>query len=307
MAKSDAAEDGRKSPLELAGPLRRLWFGWALPFFRRACQDISRQDFSAMSLPPFPQAESCESAAERLSGHLAQELAMGARQGRKPSLHRALFQCWKKVFLLEALRALLTSCCFLLAPFLLRQTVNSLRLGLWLEAFGYLSAIAATGMMGGLFQQHSFHAFSHWGRQMWAALVGNIFTKMASIDAGAFTAQFSEGQVISMIGQDASLFPYMGPFLCLFLAMPCNILVPSAILLYYLREAFVVGLTSCVVVSVLSSWAAVAYKRKVKAKLAVADSRLVLVNETLQGALGLQYATFKLKKFLGFLSSDVLF
>ncbi|CAE7608223.1 Abcc1, partial [Symbiodinium necroappetens] len=223
--------------------------------------------------------ESSESAAEKLAEQLAHE---AARLDRKPSLQRALFQCWKKVFLLEFLRALLAACCFLLAPFLLRQTVNSLREGLWLESFGYLSAIAASGMVGGLLQQHGFHGFSHWGRQMWAALVGNIFTKMASIDAGAFTSQFSEGQVISMIGQDASIFPYMGPFLCIFLVMPCNILMPAAILLYYLREAFLVGFASCVLVSVLSSWAASAYKRNVKAKLAVADARLVLVNETLQ-------------------------
>ena len=69
--------------------------------------------------------------------------------------------------------------------------------------------------------------------------------------------------MISMIGQDASIFPYMGPFLCIFLAMPCNVVLPSIILTYYLREAFLVGLASCVLVSVLSSWAAAAYKRKV--------------------------------------------
>ncbi|CAE7247979.1 Abcc1 [Symbiodinium sp. CCMP2592] len=288
MATSETSKDG--SAEESAGFLRRLCFGWALPFFRQASRDISRQDFSVMSLPPFPHAESSESAAGRLAEHLAHEVA---RQDRTPSLQRALFQCWKNVFLLEFLRALLAACCFLLAPFLLRQTVSSLRLRLWLEAFGYLSAIAASGMVGGLLQQHGFHGFSHWGRQMWAALVGNIFTKMASIDAGAFTSQFSEGQVISMIGQDASIFPYMGPFLCIFLVMPCNILVPSAILLYYLREAFVVGFASCVVVSVLSSWAAVAYKRNVKAKLTVADSRLVLVNETLQGARSIKYCAWE--------------
>ncbi|CAE7032848.1 ABCC2 [Symbiodinium sp. KB8] len=289
MATGDTAGDGT-SPEESAGPLRRLWFGWALPFFRQASRDISRQDFSLMSLPPFPHAESSESAAEKLAEQLAHEVA---RLDRKPSLQRALFQCWKKVFLLEFLRALLAACCFLLAPFLLRQTVNSLREGLWLEAFGYLSAIAASGMVGGLLQQHGFHGFSHWGRQMWAALVGNIFTKMASIDAGAFTSQFSEGQVISMIGQDASIFPYMGPFLCIFLVMPCNILMPAAILLYYLRDAFLVGFASCVLVSVLSSWAASAYKRNVKAKLAVADARLVLVNETLQGARSIKYCAWE--------------
>ena len=35
MATGDTAGDGT-SPEESAGPLRRLWFGWALPFFRQA-------------------------------------------------------------------------------------------------------------------------------------------------------------------------------------------------------------------------------------------------------------------------------
>ena len=157
----------------------------------------------------------------------------------------------------------------------------------------YLSGIAASGMIGGLLQQHGFHGFSHFGRQMWAALVGNVFKKVASIDSGTFSGNFSEGQVISMIGQDASIFPYMGPFLGIFLAIPCNILLPGIVLSYYLREAFWVGFASCVGVSVLSSWAAAAYKQKVKSKLTVADSRLVLVNETLQGARSIKYCAWE--------------
>jgi len=33
-------------------------------------------------------------------------------------------------------------------------------------------------------------------------------------DASASGQKITEGQVVSLIGQDASIFPYMSPFLC---------------------------------------------------------------------------------------------
>lgn len=46
--------------------------------------------------------------------------------GRSPSLHRAMFRCWKGLLAREVLRAVIFSCLFVLTPFLLQQTIRDL-------------------------------------------------------------------------------------------------------------------------------------------------------------------------------------
>eukprot|EP00930_Biecheleria_cincta_P001365 TRINITY_DN102505_c0_g1_i1.p1 TRINITY_DN102505_c0_g1~~TRINITY_DN102505_c0_g1_i1.p1 ORF type:complete len:1318 (-),score=217.82 TRINITY_DN102505_c0_g1_i1:201-4154(-) len=268
---------------ELAGSCSQLIFSWVAPFLRVAVNAARDGSLSLQSLPIAPALERPELAIEGLAAHIAQQQRQIGKQSRTPSLLRAIL-CWQRhVLIREVLRAVLCSLLFVLSPLLLRLVVSTMR-STATTAQGCLAVVgmAAFGLGGGVLQQHSFHNFTHLGRQIWAGLVGNMFDKLACLDRTTFGAP-SEGQILSMIGQDASIFPYMSPFFCIFLVMPCNILFPAIFLFYFLREAFAVGFAVCILIALVSNWASVQYKRLVTQKLQVADARLVLLNETLQG------------------------
>lgn len=249
---------------------------------QQSYKNIRAGAFSLESLPIFPEKESCGPAVERLAEHLQTEVQRCKLTGQSPSLHRAMFRWWKGFFVQEALRAVLFSCLFVLTPFLLQQTIRCLRTGDHREAMLWLAALPLSGMLGGLVQQHGFHACTLFGRQTWAGLVGNIFRKLTTLDTSA--SKVTEGEIVSMIGQDASIWPYMSPFLSIFSAIPGNLLLPGTILAFFLGRAFFAGLAACILLVILSNCAAAKYKQKVQEKLRVADERLALINETLQGA-----------------------
>mmetsp|Transcript_57534 Transcript_57534/g.186934 ORF Transcript_57534/g.186934 Transcript_57534/m.186934 type:complete len:1064 (-) Transcript_57534:1093-4284(-) len=283
-------EDAREVCAEdLAGPISWLTFGWVIPFVQTAYSEVRLGVLGLGSLPAPPMREGPEGAIDSLEAEIRRELALstpcssGGRR-RKASLLRAVLR-WQRVTLRrEVLRAVLCASLFSASPLLLRQLVRAMSGDASLAA-GYLSAagMAVLGLCGGLLQQRSFHAFTHLGRQLWAGLVGNMFLKLACLDSADLGTVFTEGQILSMIGQDTSIFPYMSPFFSIFLVMPFNIILPSVLLFIFLGKAFAVGLTACILVSLFSGWAASAYKRLVAEKLKLSDTRLVLVNEALQG------------------------
>eukprot|EP00434_Breviolum_minutum_P006478 symbB.v1.2.005719.t2/scaffold336.1/size226184/4 len=270
---------------ESAGALRKCFFLWVWPFMQKSYKEITKGTFTLSSLPMCPQNENCEDAVEKLARELQHEVDRCKASGRNPSLHRAIFRCWKGLLAYETLRAILFSCLYVLTPFILQQTIRSLRTeGRWVDALLWLLALPISGLAGGLIQQHGLHRFTLFGRQIWAGLVGNIFKKLATLDASASGQKITEGQVVSLIGQDASIFPYMSPFLCQFLGIPGNIVLPTIVLTMYLGTAFLAGLAACILLVTFSNFFASKYKQKVKEKFQVADERLVLINESLQGA-----------------------
>lgn len=271
---------------EAAWPLSRYTFWWVLPFLQDTYREITTGIFSPDMLPAPPSSEQVGLAIDRLADQIRKEIqAVGVGAPRRaPSMHRAILRCWRPLILPQIALVVFLAVLFTLPPLLLQLVVQTMSSEQPLYV-GFLSVLAmvSLGLCGGLLQQRSFHTMSRLGREMWMAMVGNMFDKLAKLDSSSFGHNFSEGQVLSMIGQDASSFPYLSPFFSVFILMPCNIVFPSLVLLYFLREAFAAGLAVCLFVAFVSDNAASAYQRRVTAKFQAADARIVLLNEALQG------------------------
>eukprot|EP00928_Gymnodinium_smaydae_P047704 TRINITY_DN31853_c0_g1_i1.p1 TRINITY_DN31853_c0_g1~~TRINITY_DN31853_c0_g1_i1.p1 ORF type:complete len:243 (+),score=17.28 TRINITY_DN31853_c0_g1_i1:42-770(+) len=229
---------------ERAGVFSRVCFAWVAPFLLGAYKESLTGEFSLNSLPAFPASERPQDAIDGLAATLDEALQREAisshvksvERRQRVSLHRTIFN-WKWTLLSkEAIRTVACAVLFTLPPLFLREVNQSMR-GASSVVHGCLNvaAIALLGLVGGLLQQRSFHVFTHFGRQVWAALVGNMFKKIARLDS---FAGLTEGQLLSMIGQDASIFPYTSPFFQIFMLMPFNIVLPSIVLCVYFREAF---------------------------------------------------------------------
>jgi len=146
----------------------------------------------------------------------------------------------------------------------------------------WLSVMVVTGAIAGAIQQHSLHVGCWIGRRFWCAVVTNLFTKPSRLDTTTFK-DCSESQIVSLIGQDASMFPYIGSFFPLFISGPLQALVTGVVAFYFLGVAFLAGLAVLLLLFLSSHFAASSYKKTVVMKHEQADARMMVINETLQG------------------------
>ena len=283
MASGDMT-DGTSPDLEglsaesRASLLSRLCFWWGIPVLRSFDNDVRKGCFTFDSLPRIPAREGARRACVEFDQVLAEEL-----KRQRPSFHRAVWRYLREPFMFVIAAALLSTTLYTVCLVMLRPIIRSMHGELPLSTgLTWLCVMTATGAISGAMQQHSMHQSNWMGRRLWCAVVTNLFAKPARLDETAFEER-SESEIISLIGDDASLLPYISSVLTFMVAAPFQYVVAAIVASYFLGVAFLAGVAVSVLLFVISDIAAQAYKKTVAMKHKHSDVRLMVVNKTLQG------------------------
>lgn len=268
------------SPESSAGLVSRALFLWVIPFVRIAFQAVKKQEFNASLLPPIPADQQPEHNIKRLREMWEAEIQ---KKGDKASLSTTIgwFMSRRLAFCAGAM--VLQASMMMTMPVLLRSIIRSSQ-GLEKPVIGYAMAviIALVSAVAAVIQQLSWHMCCRCAMQVWLALSGLIFEKPAKLSSGN-RSNITEGELISMMSQDAQQILQFMSFFSLLVSAPVFILIPSLILPFQLGwaciPAFVIIMTTSTLVERISNVQKTLYFKKMKA----ADNRNSRLNESFQG------------------------
>lgn len=264
-----------------AGPLSTLLFFWVLPFARSGYRAYCKQSFDKDTLPCIPDSETPERNITLLRDLWAAELA---KRGPKASLLRVvMMQMLRRSLVTAVVLMNITALALLANPLFSRVLIRSIQQDepAWKGGVSvvFISVFTAIAL---LLQQRAAFIGARAARQSWLALTGLIFEKPARLSSGA-RSDITEGELITLMSQDAQTLMHMLSFLPMLCTAPLFILVPTVVAPFVIGWPYFVGLLTFLLSSFLGHKISKMTMSSYLAKMAAANKRTMCLNEAFQG------------------------
>ncbi|KAJ8734037.1 hypothetical protein PYW07_014588 [Mythimna separata] len=261
----------------------KTWFVWMMPTFWRGY----KRDLYDSDLTKPKDSHLSDKLGDRLEKKWLEEIALASKQGRKPSLLRAMTKAfWMSyapsgiMFLIQAL---------VLKPF--QPVVLSLMLTYWEpgSTMTYEQAVyCATGviMMSlviAFLNHHGTYSTQQFGMKVRIAACSLIYRKVMRMSSGAL-AQTTAGQVVNLLSNDVNRFDYAFIYTHFIWLLPLQVVVVCYLIYLKIGYAAIVG----VIGIVLQTIPVQSYMSKLAARLRMrtackTDERVRIMDEIISG------------------------
>ncbi|KAJ8734780.1 hypothetical protein PYW08_014030 [Mythimna loreyi] len=261
----------------------KTWFVWMMPTFWRGY----KRDLYDSDLTKPKDSHLSDKLGDRLEKKWLEEIALASKQGRKPSLLRAMTKAfWMSyapsgiMFLIQAL---------VLKPF--QPVVLSLMLTYWEpgSTMTYEQAVyCATGviMMSlviAFLNHHGTYSTQQFGMKVRIAACSLIYRKVMRMSSGAL-AQTTAGQVVNLLSNDVNRFDYAFIYTHFIWLLPLQVVVVCYLIYLKIGYAAIVG----VIGIVLQTIPVQSYMSKLAARLRMrtackTDERVRIMDEIING------------------------
>lgn len=263
--------------------LSRTWFVWMMPTFWRGF----KRDLYDADLSKPKESHLSDKLGDRLEKKWLEEVALAGRQGRKPSLLRAMTKAfWMSyapsgfMFLIQAL---------LLKPF--QPVALGMMLSYWepgsemtyQQAVYCASAVILMSLFIGFLNHHGTYSTQQFGMKVRIAACSLIYRKVMRMSSGAL-AQTTAGQVVNLLSNDVNRFDYAFIYTHFIWILPLQVVLVCYLIYVKIGYAAIVG----VIGIVLQTIPVQSYMSKMAARLRMktahrTDERVRIMDEIING------------------------
>ncbi|XP_060810578.1 ATP-binding cassette sub-family C member 4 isoform X2 [Amyelois transitella] len=263
--------------------LSRTWFFWMMPTFWRGF----KRDLYDADLTKPKDSHLSDKLGDRLEKKWLEEISLAHKQGRKPSLLRAMTKAfWLSyapsgfMFLLQAL---------LLKPF--QPVALSMMLAYWEpgsdmtyeQAVYCASAVILMSLCIAFLNHHGSYSTQQFGMKVRIAACSLIYRKVMRMSSGAL-AQTTAGQVVNLLSNDVNRFDYAFIYTHFIWLLPLQVILVCYLIYIKIGVAAVVG----VIGIVLQTIPVQSYMSKLAARLRMktackTDERVRIMDEIISG------------------------
>ncbi|XP_064405656.1 multidrug resistance-associated protein 1-like [Halichondria panicea] len=289
----------------------QIWYGWRHPLTYDDLADLNEKDKSGVVAPQFQkhwdneikraginlsdkeqgtsnrhQLEQSFDESYRPSGRLfSSDVEHETRQKKSaPSLVRALFKTFWRIFLISGLFKLSQDLLAFVSPQLLRLIIgftNDPNVPYW---HGYLFAILLflTAVVQSLLLHQYFHRVFRMGMRIRTSIIAAVYDKSLRLSNKARRTS-TVGEIVNLMSVDAQRFMDLMTFIHLIWSAPLQILL-SLIFLYLSMGPSIFAGVAVMILTIPVNALIASYSKKLQAKQMVfKDSRIKIVNEVLNG------------------------
>ncbi|KAJ0181181.1 hypothetical protein K1T71_003266 [Dendrolimus kikuchii] len=263
--------------------LSKTWFIWMMPTFWRGY----KRDLYDADLTKPKESHLSDKLGDRLEKKWIEEIALADKQGRKPSLLRAMTKAfWMSyapsgvMFLIQAL---------LLKPF--QPVALSMMLAYWEpgsdmsyeQAIYCASAVILMSLLIAFLNHHGAYSTQQFGMKVRIAACSLIYRKVMRMSSGAL-AQTTAGQVVNLLSNDVNRFDYAFIYTHFIWLLPLQVIVVCYLIYIKIGYAAIVG----VIGIVLQTIPVQSYMSKLAARLRMktackTDERVRIMDEIISG------------------------
>ncbi|KAM3966609.1 ATP-binding cassette subfamily C member 4 isoform 2-T2 [Aphomia sociella] len=263
--------------------LSRTWFVWMMPTFWRGF----KRDLFDSDLTKPKENHLSEKLGDRLEKKWLEEIALANKQGRKPSLLRAMTKAfWMSyapsgiLFFIQAL---------MLKPF--QPVALSLLLWYWEpgsdmtyeQAVYCAAAVILMSLLIAFLNHHGTYSTQQFGMKLRIAACSLIYRKVMRMSSGAL-AQTTAGQVVNLLSNDVNRFDYAFIYTHFIWLLPLQVILICYLIYIKIGYAAVVG----VIGIVLQTIPVQSYMSKLAARLRMntagkTDERVRIMDEIISG------------------------
>ncbi|XP_045502974.1 ATP-binding cassette sub-family C member 4-like isoform X2 [Colias croceus] len=261
----------------------KTWFMWMMPTFWRGY----KRDLYDADLTKPKENHHSDKLGDRLEKKWLEEIALASKQGRKPSLLRAMTKTfWLSyapsgvMFLIQAL---------ILKPF--QPVALSMMLTYWepgstmtyQEAIYCALAVIFMSLMIAFLNHHGTYSTQQFGMKVRIAACSLIYRKVMRMSSGAL-AQTTAGQVVNLLSNDVNRFDYAFIYTHFIWLLPLQVVLVCYLIYLKIGYAAIVG----VVGIVLQTIPVQSYMSKLAARLRMktagkTDERVRIMDEIING------------------------
>lgn len=263
--------------------LTKAWFVWMMPTFWRGY----KRDLYDADLTKPKDNHLSDQLGDRLEKKWLEEIALANKQGRKPSLLRAMTKAfWMSyapsgiMFLIQAL---------FLKPF--QPVALSMMLIYWEpgsnmsyeQAVYCATAVIMISILIAFLNHHGTYSTQQFGMKVRIAACSLIYRKVMRMSSGAL-AQTTAGQVVNLLSNDVNRFDYAFIFTHFIWLLPLQVIVVCYLIYLKIGYAAIVG----VIGIVLQTIPVQSYMSKLAARLRMktacrTDERVRIMDEIISG------------------------
>nr|AVV62497.1 putative multidrug resistance-associated protein 4 [Helicoverpa zea] len=261
----------------------KTWFIWMMPTFWRGY----KRDLYDSDLTKPKDSHLSDKLGDRLEKKWLEEIALASKQGRKPSLLRAMTKAfWMSyapsgiMFLIQAL---------VLKPF--QPVALSLMLTYWEpgstmsyeQAVYCATAVIMMSLVIAFLNHHGTYSTQQFGMKVRIAACSLIYRKVMRMSSGAL-AQTTAGQVVNLLSNDVNRFDYAFIYTHFIWLLPLQVIVVCYLIYLKIGYAAIVG----VIGIVLQTIPVQSYMSKLAARLRMrtackTDERVRIMDEIING------------------------
>lgn len=261
----------------------KTWFVWMMPTFWRGY----KRDLYDSDLTKPKESHLSDKLGDRLEKKWLEEIALASKQGRKPSLLRAMTKAfWMSyapsgiMFLIQAL---------VLKPF--QPVALSLMLTYWEpgstmsyeQAVYCATAVIMMSLIIAFLNHHGTYSTQQFGMKVRIAACSLIYRKVMRMSSGAL-AQTTAGQVVNLLSNDVNRFDYAFIYTHFIWILPLQVVVVCYLIYLKIGYAAIVG----VIGIVLQTIPVQSYMSKLAARLRMktackTDERVRIMDEIISG------------------------
>ncbi|XP_013144481.1 PREDICTED: probable multidrug resistance-associated protein lethal(2)03659 [Papilio polytes] len=266
-----------------ANPVSKAWFVWMMPTFWRGY----KRDLYDSDLTNPKDGHLSNKLGDRLEKKWMEEIALASKQGRKPSLLRAMTKAfWLSyapsgiMFFIQAL---------ILKPF--QPVALSMLLAYWEpgstmtydQAVYCATAVIMMSLLIAFVNHHGTYSTQQFGMKVRIAACSLIYRKVMRMSSGAL-AQTTAGQVVNLLSNDVNRFDYAFIYTHFIWLLPLQVMLVCYLIYSKIGIAAVVG----VVGIVLQTIPVQSYMSKLAARLRMktackTDERVRIMDEIING------------------------
>ncbi|CAK1548553.1 unnamed protein product [Leptosia nina] len=261
----------------------KTWFMWMMPTFWRGY----KRDLYDADLTKPKENHNSDKLGDRLEKKWLEEIALANKQGRKPSLLRAMTKTfWMSyapsgfMFLVQAL---------ILKPF--QPVALSMMLAYWEpgstmtyeQAIYCASAVIIMSLLIAFLNHHGTYSTQQFGMKVRIAACSLIYRKVMRMSSGAL-AQTTAGQVVNLLSNDVNRFDYAFIYTHFIWLLPLQVILVCYLIYLKIGYAAIVG----VIGIVLQTIPVQSYMSKLAARLRMktackTDERVRIMDEIING------------------------
>ncbi|KNE72909.1 hypothetical protein AMAG_17147 [Allomyces macrogynus ATCC 38327] len=151
------------------------------------------------------------------------------------------------------------------------------------EGFGWVTGMLACQVVSTIATSYFWHRAMLTGLQVRTALITAAFAKSMRLSNAARVREWTTGKVVNVVTTDTNRLDVVMPWIHIFWTCALQIIVATALMVYYIGPAALAGIALLVLFVPLQSRTMRVVARTRRASQQVTDGRVRLVNELLQG------------------------
>ncbi|XP_054998160.1 ATP-binding cassette sub-family C member 4 isoform X1 [Sorex araneus] len=274
----------KPNPLRDANLCSRVFFWWLNPLFKIGHKRRLEEDDMYSVLPE----DRSKHLGDQLQGYWDKEVWRAEKEGRKPSLTKAIIRCYWKSYLVLGLFTLIEEGTKVVQPLFLGKIINYFEnydptnTAALHEAYAYATVLTTCTLLLAILHHLYFYNVQCAGMRLRVAMCHMIYRKALRLSSAAMS-KTTTGQIVNLLSNDVNKFDQVTIFLHFLWAGPLQAIAVTALLWMEIGISCLAGMAVLLILLPLQSCIGKLFSSLRSKTAAFTDVRIRTMNEVITG------------------------